>query len=111
MDNPYLPILGASLLSVVVIKNNLHGAAVGRYFLRDNLRYVRVHTSTSPYLPPIGYFFLPLPDQHTVMVLLEPTISDDGPPFNTTVMKSDCERHGQRFSHLNDIPQRPQQEL
>ena len=110
MDSPYLPILGSSLLSVVVMKN-LDGAAVGRSFLHDNLRYVRVHTSTRPYLSSIGCFFLPLPDQHTVMVLLEPTISDDGPPLNTTVMKWDCERHGQRFSHLNDIPQRPQQEI
>ena len=59
------------LSAVVLIKNNLYEAGVGRYFLRDNLGYVRVHTSTSDYLPSTGFFFLSPSNQQTVMVLLE----------------------------------------
>lgn len=56
---------------IALLNDELHGTAVARYLLRDNLRYVRVHMSTSDYLPPPGFFFLPLPNEHTITVLLE----------------------------------------
>ena len=60
VNNPYLPILRSSLLSVVVLINDhLHRAVVGRHFLRDNLRYIDFHLSTGDYSPSTGIFFLP----------------------------------------------------
>ena len=75
----------------VVLINNLH-RPMGRYVLCLNIRYVRVHTSTSDYLLSARFFFLSPLNEPTVTLLLETHNFDDGPPLNTTAMKLDKRR-------------------
>jgi len=79
---------------------------VGRYLRRDNLRYARVYSSTSDYLPSTGFFLVPLPNEQTD----DAARAFDAPFLNTTAMKWDVAYPGPVFVHLNDGPQRRQQQ-
>ena len=111
MYSPYLPILGSSLLSVVdIINDDLHGTAVGRYLGRDNLRCVRAHTSTSDYLSSSGFFFLIPPNDQAVTALLETHELRRWATPQHHSYEAGCQVPWPVFIHLNDSPQRRQQE-
>jgi hypothetical protein len=99
MDSPYLitDTLFVLSFSRYSYKEQLacDRVAVDRYFLRDNLRYVRVHTSTSDYLSSTIFFFLPPPNEQMVLVPLKPTLEleDEERTGNLSASLSRGQRH------------------